>query len=99
MPPRIRAMTRIFLLLLFTACVATANDDFRYYVFDEIRTDKLHYEHGYDFTINDVPGRLPHLVFYTEYRVYGCAQETFTYTTERCERNISRNRLNKLLSA
>jgi hypothetical protein len=72
---------------------------FRYYVFDETKTDKLHYEHAYDFTIYDFAGRLPHLMFYTEYRIYGCAQDSFTYTVEHCEQDIPRERFNKFLDA
>lgn len=74
-------------------------DRFRYYVFDETKTDKLHYEHAHDFTIYAFADPSPRLVFYTEYRIYGCAQETFTYSVERCECEISRERFNKLITA
>jgi hypothetical protein len=93
-------MTLRFLAVLFwTAGTVIADDSFRYYVFDETKTDKLHYEHAYDFTIYDFADPSPRLVFYTEYRIYGCAQDSFTYTTERCDLDVSRERLRKLLTA
>ena len=93
-------MTLRFLAVLFcTTCTVIAGDRFRYYVFDETKTDKLHYEHAYDFTIYDFADPSPRLVFYTEYRIYGCTHDSFTYTTEHCEIDVSRERLKKLIAA
>jgi len=92
-------MYRICAFLILAACSASGSDMFRYYVFDETKTDKLHYEQVHDFTIYDFADKLPHVMFYTAYRIYGCAQDSFTYTVERCERDIPRDRYNKLLAA
>lgn len=75
-------MVGVFVFLIFAACTARAGDRFRYYVFDETKTDKLDYDHAHDLTIYDLPGRLPQLMFGTEYRIYGCAQDNFSYTVE-----------------
>ena len=75
-------MLRLLAILFLTACSGNADDWFRYNVFDAIKTDKLHYEVGYDFSISDNAsvGPLPKLSFRTDYRIYGCAQRSFTYT-------------------
>ena len=90
---------QILTFFLLVAGTASAGDRFRYYVFDETKTAKLDYEHVHDFTIYDFAGQLPHLMFSTEYRISGCAQDRFTYTVERCERDIPRERFQKFLAA
>ena len=92
---------RLLAILFCSASASVADDRFRYYVFDASKTDKLHYELGYDFSISDhaSEGLLPKLSFRTEYRIYGCAQRSFTYVEERCELEVSRERHQKLLAA
>ena len=94
-------MLRLLAILFCTACTALADDWFRYYVFDTTKTGKLHYEHGYDFVISDYAsnGPSPKLSFRTEYRIYGCAQDSFTYTVEHCDLDVSRERYAKLRAA
>lgn len=92
-------ISRILLLVIGLASSVCANDGVRYYIFDETKTETLHYEHVHDVTIYDFTDPGPRLVYYTEFRVYGCKQPSFTYTTERFERDISPQQLRVLSAA
>ena len=81
---------KIALLLLCACASCLAQADFRFYVFDEIKNDKLHFEFARDITIYDFETQDPRLVFYTEYRIYGINQDEFTFTTENYAGDLSR---------
>ena len=57
--------SKIIIMLLGTLASCFAQADFRFYVFDEIKNDKLHYEFVQDITIYDfkvsVPKTSPYL--------------------------------------
>lgn len=74
-------------LSVCTSCLAQA--DFRFYVFDETKTDKLHYEYCQDITVYDLASREPQLVWRTEYRVYGINQGSFSFTTQRYDGDLT----------
>ena len=82
--------SKIIIMLLGTWASCFAQADFRFYVFDEIKNDKLHYEFVQDITIYDFKSQDPRLTFYTEYRIYGINQDDFTYTTEDYAGDLSR---------
>ncbi|MDP0491425.1 MAG: hypothetical protein Q7Q71_10280 [Verrucomicrobiota bacterium JB023] len=85
-------MTALKTALFFalTCCGCFAQADFRFYVFDETKNDKLHYEFAQDITVYDFESQLPRFVYYTEYRVYGINQDELTFTTERYAGDLSR---------
>lgn len=78
-----------FLLCLSVCASCFAQADFRFYVFDETKTDKLRYEYCQDVTVYDFASREPRLVWYTEYRVYGINQDSFTFTTQRYDGELT----------
>jgi hypothetical protein len=80
-------------IALFSALACSsslAQAEFRFYVFDETKNEKLHYEFAQDMTVYDFDSQLPRFVYYTEYRVYGINQDQFTFTTERYAGDLSR---------
>jgi len=77
------------LLCLNVSANCFAQADFRFYVFDETKTDKLHYEYCQDVTVYDFASRGPRLVWHTEYRVYGINQDSFTFTTQRYDGEVT----------
>lgn len=98
----VKGSVRITLFALFIialSSVAYAQADFRYYVFDETRNDKLDLEHVHDFSIYHFTGSSPRLVYYTEHRIHGCAQNSFTYTEELCALDVPLARYNTFLAA
>lgn len=87
---------RALLAIMSLTVGASAVDEVRSYVFEETRTDTVHYERVLDMTVYDFKATSPRVMFYTEYRVYGCRQPTFSYTTERFRADISRQQLQQL---
>jgi hypothetical protein len=85
---------RALLAIMSLTLGVSADDGVRFYVFEETKTDTLHYEHVLDMTVYDFED--PWVRFYTEYRVYGCRQPTFSYTHERFKADISRQQLQQL---
>ncbi|MFY8215850.1 MAG: hypothetical protein ACOVMP_04535 [Chthoniobacterales bacterium] len=86
--------------LWFTVAVTSmAQASFRFYVFDETKSDSLHFESGQDITIYDFDHRQPRLSYSTEYRVYGINQRDFSFTTESVEVDISKKDFDVLLNA
>jgi hypothetical protein len=78
------------LLLTLSICASCfAQAEFRFYVFDETKTDKLHYRFVQDIAIYGSGSQDPRLVYYTEYRIYGINQEFFTFTTQRYDGDLS----------
>jgi hypothetical protein len=84
-----------FLLLLSSAPVALAQADFRYYVFDETKTDQLNQEVEHNFVVRDhgdVEGcpEGPWVLYWRRYRIYGVAQPSLTYSTEEFGKYVQR---------
>jgi hypothetical protein len=97
-PPIMNRLLRaniFFILLLSSAPVVLAQADFRYYVFDETKTDHLNLETEYDLAVydfGDVEGcrEGPRVLFWRRYRIYGVAQPTFAYKEELFDKHVSR---------
>jgi len=81
---------KIALFSALTLSSAPAQADFRFYVFDETKNEKLHYEFAQDITVYDFESQLPRFVYSTGYRVYGINQDQFTFTTEQYAGDLSR---------
>jgi hypothetical protein len=84
-----------FVLLLSSAPVVLAQADFRYYVFDETKTDHLNLEIEHDLAVydfGDVEGcpEGPRVLFWRRYRIYGVAEPTFAYKEELFDKQVSR---------
>lgn len=89
--PAPRTAFSLAVLLLACACPArNGRADFRFYVHDETKTEKLHYVFVQDITISDFDSQLPRFRYSTEYRVFGINQDEFTFTTEDFAGELSR---------
>jgi hypothetical protein len=73
--------------------------DFRFYGFDDTKNEQLNYTFVQDITFYDWSSEDPRLMFYTEYRVSGINQKEFSFTTERFEAPIPRNKYNELIES
>ena len=92
-----KSLTRstIFFLIATGARVVLAQADFSYEVFDETKTDRVNFEFGQDLTVydfGDVEGcpKGPRVHFSTQYRIYGVAEPSFSYTEERFDKHVPR---------
>ena len=84
-----------FVLLLSSAPTVLAQADFRYYVFDETKTDQLNLEVEHNFAVHDHGGgedcpEGPRVLYWRRYRIYGVAQPSFTYIEEGFDKRVSR---------
>jgi hypothetical protein len=95
--------TNIFLfLVLSSAPIVLAQADFRYYVFDETKTDQLNLELEQDFAVydfGDVEGcsEGARVSFSRRYRIYGIAQRSFACVEEQFNKQVSRARYEAFL--
>lgn len=85
----------LFVSVLSGAPVALAQADFRYYVFDETKTEHLNLEVEHNFAVHDhgdveVCPEGPRVLFWRRYRIYGVAQSSFTYDEEQFDQRVSR---------
>lgn len=81
MPGMKRIWAVIALLSASLSGVAWAGD-FRFYVFDETRTERLHYETSQDFSLRSGPdGKGATLSYRTAFRLRGIGQSRFQYQT------------------
>lgn len=83
-------MLKIALTLLSVCGSCFAQADFRFYVFDETKNEKVHYKFSQDVTIYDFKSQEPRFVYSTGYQIYGINQEAFSFTTESYSGDLSR---------
>jgi hypothetical protein len=85
-------------LLLLSACASClAQADFRFYVFDDVKNEKLDYTFVQDVTVYDSGSEDPRLNYYTEYRISGINQKEFSFASERFEGAIPRKEYAELM--
>jgi hypothetical protein len=89
----------IILVLLATCLTCMAQADFRFCGFDDTKNEYLDYTVIQDITVYDRSSEDPCLMFYTEYRVSGINQKAFTFTTERFEAPIPRNKYDEFIES
>jgi hypothetical protein len=87
----------LFHLLLCWIPFAAAEEDFQFHVYDEIKTNKLHYRHGQRFSLFYFDSQLPRIVFSTEHWVRGINQREFTYTEEYIAKDLGREEFKAIL--
>lgn len=87
------------LLLLLLSAAAHGQAEFRYFVDDWTANKNLDVDHLHDVTIYNFAGSAPRLSFYTRLDIYGCRQDSFTYTVQSCALNLPVARYNKFLAA
>lgn len=98
LPPSMKRLVRagiFFFLVLSSAPLVLAQADFRYYVFDETKTDQLNLEIEHDLAVYDSGDgegcpEGPRVLFWRRYRLYGVAQPSFTYREELFDKSVSR---------
>jgi hypothetical protein len=81
------------------SCSAVAQSDIRYYVRDEIKSDKLDYTIDRDcvvFSWGAGKGELPELQYHESIVVYGCIQKSFTYEKQDYQKPLSFKDYNEL---
>ena len=91
------SLLRITLLLLSVCTSCLAQADFRFYVFDDVKDEKLDYTFVQDVTVYDWDSDDPRLMYYTEYRISGINQKEFSFTTEQFEGSIPRKEYAELM--
>ena len=82
---------RILIALILLTCPAFGQADIRYYVRDEIKTDKLDYTIDRDCVVYTWggPKELPNLQYHVSISVDGCIQPSFTYEEENYNKRFS----------
>ena len=88
-----RARILIFLIATALPCFGQKLDPdrfFRYYVFDQTKTEALDYEFARDCSVYVFGGQQPRMSYCTEHRVAGCNQKSYTYQDERNEYQLTR---------